>query len=1111
MATALAVARAAGARPPDPLPPASPPASAGAPVCDQATEAELRESFRLASVGTAPAMPAAPSALLDRGALGPATGGGERTGGRGASVEDVIAYLRALEPRRAALLYQVRSGSRLCTWLVSPRGTASHAARVDAEELAAAPARLLAALGLGGVPSGGAAAPRQPGQAQAALRATSAVVFPPPLAEKLLGERIDALVILPVPELEGLPFAALPVGLGALVDVAAVQVAPGLEPFALPPDRARHERESAVVLSGLARNDEAGAVARMLRASPRVGRAATASSLERVVRQTAPRLGTLYVAAASAPGSPAGVPALSLSERLFTPADIGRLPLRGSRPVVVLAVEEERPGAGGLPLARAFARAGASAVAASLWAGGDRAAPALVTRFLSESAEAPPDLALRAAMLAARKVQREPAHWARLALVGVPLLQGEWSPRRPCATRDDCGPSARCRAEACEREVLAKAVGPGSCGGSDRFDFEAGIFESPLSRAARRDIAACAESGRFRLRVVAPSRRRLDATVQSLLAFGIPRDRILADGGAALCDGGDPPECRRVELKGEYLPGAAPPGGEGAPSETLRVVRYPSVQASALMRTRQSYGVVVSLPDRRETPTVVEGPGGAPSPGGGVAVEVPRAPDVPEEAAWRVRVELSMPDATVTPGSADLLFRADGSGVPASFTVRPTWTPVHPSERRETPLLAVFSREGKVFARALRMITVTDDPAVGPPAEAPALLQGGAPEAEGRQADLYVQVLTIPRAAGGPPDADRVIVSAKLVGEPGLATDMGVRMDGLDALLVERYGRLSGLAPRGVAEAPPSPEERAAAAKVAAAALRQLGQDLWDRYTPAVLREEILRLQREKPSGADVRIQTNDPRVPWELLLVPVDGRGECASGARCEFLGVLHRVSRWHVGPALGVNPDVRTREGDVAVVAPDYDAPLDGVALEREALARLGARVRPVAGRFAPLLEVLAASPAPAVLHYAGHGEARSGAVPALERFGLVLEDRLLDLDTFRQHAAWRTADRGVGPLVFLNACDVGRAAGAYGFVEGWGPAALERGAAGFVGGLWPLGDGGAAEFSRRFYEAAVGGAGIAEAVRRARAAYADSGDPTFAAYVFYGHPDLRIAGGR
>jgi CHAT domain-containing protein len=278
---------------------------------------------------------------------------------------------------------------------------------------------------------------------------------------------------------------------------------------------------------------------------------------------------------------------------------------------------------------------------------------------------------------------------------------------------------------------------------------------------------------------------------------------------------------------------------------------------------------------------------------------------------------------------------------------------------------------------------------------------------------------------------------------------------------------------------------------------------------PDTVVHRIRALQHIKPRGADVRIQTGDPRIPFELLLVPEDGTGDCDQGARCEFLGVLHSVSRWHVLSALGVSPEERTRDGKVAVIAPTYQAAaLQGASKENESLKELaGSRYQLLSSAIQPLVASLGGAP-PSVLHYAGHGEAPPGVLPAMERYALRLEDGSLDLDTFRQHTAWLKDERGIGPLVFLNACDIGRAEGAYGFAEGWGPVALQQGAAGFIGGLWPLGDSGAADFARQFYQRALKGIPVAEALRQTRDSYRSTADPTYMAYVYYGHPQLRIS---
>jgi hypothetical protein len=114
-----------------------------------------------------------------------------------------------------------------------------------------------------------------------------------------------------------------------------------------------------------------------------------------------------------------------------------------------------------------------------------------------------------------------------------------------------------------------------------------------------------------------------------------------------------------------------------------------------------------------------------------------------------------------------------------------------------------------------------------------------------------------------------------------------------------------------------------------------------------------------------------------------------------------------------------------------------------------------------------------------------------------------------------AWRNALRkpvAARPtFVFLNACDVGQAQSQANFVEGWAPTMLETGAAGFVGGLWPLPDESAAAFAIDFYRRLAAGAKtgvvVAEALRATRAQFYATGDPTYLAYAYYGDPNLRV----
>jgi CHAT domain-containing protein len=101
---------------------------------------------------------------------------------------------------------------------------------------------------------------------------------------------------------------------------------------------------------------------------------------------------------------------------------------------------------------------------------------------------------------------------------------------------------------------------------------------------------------------------------------------------------------------------------------------------------------------------------------------------------------------------------------------------------------------------------------------------------------------------------------------------------------------------------------------------------------------------------------------------------------------------------------------------------------------------------------------------------------------------------------------------PLFFFNACDVGQAQHVLNFVDGWAPAVLEAGASGYIGGLWPLADRGAAEFAVSFYdlvgaELPQGSVNVADALRKTRQLFYKNGDPTFLAYVYYGDPNLYL----
>ena len=73
---------------------------------------------------------------------------------------------------------------------------------------------------------------------------------------------------------------------------------------------------------------------------------------------------------------------------------------------------------------------------------------------------------------------------------------------------------------------------------------------------------------------------------------------------------------------------------------------------------------------------------------------------------------------------------------------------------------------------------------------------------------------------------------------------------------------------------------------------------------------------------------------------------------------------------------------------------------------------------------------------------------------------------------------------------------------------------GGSGFIGGLWPLSDKGAATFAARFYQGLKDAiaedrpVAVTALLQSARKDFFESGDPTFLGYVFYGDVNLSIS---
>ncbi len=145
---------------------------------------------------------------------------------------------------------------------------------------------------------------------------------------------------------------------------------------------------------------------------------------------------------------------------------------------------------------------------------------------------------------------------------------------------------------------------------------------------------------------------------------------------------------------------------------------------------------------------------------------------------------------------------------------------------------------------------------------------------------------------------------------------------------------------------------------------------------------------------------------------------------------------------------------------------------------------------------------------VHFAGHGEFDPNRPDASVLF---LSDGMpLSSDLFRG-ARYGGAQQ---PLIFLNACMIGIGGEMLGDMGGFPGNCLKGGFGGVLGALWEVNDLLARNIAMEFWKRVMppgGGPGepIAEVLRDIRAAYALAAPfvPTYLAYVYYGHPRLRL----
>lgn len=370
-----------------------------------------------------------------------------------ASREDIQAFLHKLAPRKAGVLFHAQRNGKLCTWLLLSRNhVVSQVTSIQEDTIGTLQDELLNVWGVTalerqrmpirkrGVKAVYPASSTEV-RPQEILAKLSHLLLPASIADAVLTEKIDTVVVVPIAPMGTLPWSALNVGTTPFVEVLSVVIAPGFSVFRDQPYVSRHSFVSPMVAGdppGSGDPDwdfpalpgaraEAQEVARMVGATPFIGSAASKKNVAAALKAQ-PAVDLIYLATHGVADrtNPRDASFLLMSDGRWPAKEIQNIPLRASHPLVIMSACQTGLGkdfdVGTIGMARAWYRAGASQVVMSLWNVDDQATRNLMTQFIQQMTEHPADKALQRAMQKMRESHADPSAWAGFTIFGLPEL-----------------------------------------------------------------------------------------------------------------------------------------------------------------------------------------------------------------------------------------------------------------------------------------------------------------------------------------------------------------------------------------------------------------------------------------------------------------------------------------------------------------------------------------------------------------------------------------------------------------------------------------------------------------------------------------------------------------
>jgi hypothetical protein len=290
--------------------------------------------------------------------------------------------------------------------------------------------------------------------------------------------------------------------------------------------------------------------------------------------------------------------------------------------------------------------------------------------------------------------------------------------------------------------------------------------------------------------------------------------------------------------------------------------------------------------------------------------------------------------------------------------------------------------------------------------------------------------------------------------------------------------------------------------------VRTYGAALYNDLVPQRVKDALWK--RRDEIGC-IQVFSQEPSIPWELLYLTEPDGAISGDGRFLGELGLVRWLDNIHWPPS-----SLKARKGRAFYVIPDYADPgltLAGAADEAKMMKELFSAAE-VEGTRKGVVARLQAGGEVDLLHFACHGAADENQI---WNAGLQMRGETRASGSFREEAltladirgyARFAADGASFPIVFVNACQAGKAGRSLTGTGGLADAFLTRGVGLFVSTLWSIGDDVAGTFANVFYKRLLDGESVTQATRAAREASRKAAEPTWLAYTVYGHPYARLS---